>query len=216
MAMSFLSLAHQVAPRIFSIGKGTWIAVGIGILVLIALIIWAGISALSWLSGQAPAAAETGKRLASVVLGQVEQAIPGVREKIEQVIPEVKNQLEDAVPGVKERVGIWLPDPAEKEAAPRNVSGTDVGPVSRVPGLARENFQRDERGMTVGYARRADVQHVLNHYALGFGAAGYRQAVISATRDAEHHRYTKGEDLVELRVTGKPSGKIEVEIKHSL
>jgi len=217
--MSLLSLAHQVAPRIFAIRKRTWIVVGIGILVFIAVIIWAGISALSWLWGQAPSVAETGRNAASVVLGQAEQVIPGVRERIEQVVPGVQKQIENAVPGVKEQVGIWLPDAAKKEPAPSDVSGTDIGPVIRFPGLTRENFQRGEhdgRGITVRYVGRADFQPVLNHYTRGFEVAGYRQEIISATRESERHRYAKGTDLVELTVMGKPNGEIQVELKSAL
>ncbi|PKO84370.1 MAG: hypothetical protein CVU17_04270 [Betaproteobacteria bacterium HGW-Betaproteobacteria-11] len=57
------------------------------------MIVWAGISVLSWLWGQAPGVADTGKRAAEIALGQAEQVIPGI-----------KKQIEDAIPGIKEQI----------------------------------------------------------------------------------------------------------------
>jgi hypothetical protein len=44
----------------------------------------------------------------------------------------------------------------------------------------------------------------------------YRQEVFPRTRNAEHYRYAKSSDLAEMKVTSKPNGKIEVEIKDPL
>lgn len=211
--MNLLSLAHQVVPRLRSIRKGTWIALGTGLFALLALFVWAGISLLAWLWGQAPGVAETGKRAAGVALEQAEQVIPGVREKVEQVVPGLKKQIGEVVPDAKEQIGIWLPGTVKKESAQRDVGGTDIGPVARIPELARSFFQRDERAIEVRYLGRADFQQVLNHYARGFEAAAYRQEVLSATRETEHHRYAKGSELIEFRVTHMPSGDIQVELK---
>lgn len=211
--MKLSSIALLLVPRFFSIGKRTWAGIGMGILLLAVLIVWAGISSVSWLWGQAPAVAESGKRVASLALGQAEQSIPGVREQVEQYAPDLRKQIAEVVPGVREQLAIWLPAATDSQAEPRDVSGTDIGPVARFPGLGREKFQRDERGMSVLYGGRAEFQPVLNHYVQGFSAAGYRQEIISATRENEHHRYTKGTESVELIVAGKPNREIVVELK---
>jgi hypothetical protein len=152
-------------------------------------------------------------RAASVVLGQAEQSIPGVREKIEQIVPDVRKQIDEVVPGVREQVGAWLPGSDRKETSAREVGGTDIGPVARFPGLARDHFHRDENGTITRYLGRAEFQPVLDHYARGFAAAGYDQQIISAARDSELHRYTQGSDWVEMRVSSMPGREIQVELK---
>lgn len=197
--MNLLALAGRIAPRLFAIRKGTWIALGGGLLLVFGLLIWAGVAALSWLWGQTPALAEAGKRAADVALAQVEQAAPGL----------------------KEQAAVWLPDVSKDAAAVnelpvRDVSGPDIGPVARYPGLARDYYSREGRSVEVHYAGRADFQAVLEHYTRGFTAAGYRQEVLNATRAAEQHRYAKGDDLIELKLLAKPHDSVQVILKDTI
>lgn len=195
--MNLLNLAAQVAPRVFAIRKGTWITLGIGLLVLFGLMIWAAVAVVSWLWGQAPTAAEAGKRVADVALAQVEQVAPGL----------------------KEQAAALLPGAAKDVPTMRDVSGPDIGPdigVARYPGLARDYYSREGRIIEVHYTGRADFQTVLAHYSSSFAAAGYRQEVVNASREAEQHRYIKGGDLIEFRLVNKPRDRIQVELKDTI
>ena len=192
--MNLLALLRHAAPRVFAIRKRTWIAIGAGLLVLLGLLAWAAVALMSWLWGQAPTLAEAGRRAAGTAMGQVEQVVPGV----------------------KEQVAVWLPGVAQDQAAARDVSGPDIGPMARYPGLVRDYYTRKGSSVEVHYSGRADFQAVLEYYARGFAAAGYRQEVITASREAESHRYALGDDLIEFKLTVKPRGHVQVELKEPL
>lgn len=191
----------QAASNLGNLRARTWLilaAVGFGILGLLA---WGGIAILSWLWGQAPIATETGKRLAGGVLTQVEQVAPGLKEQAGQWLP-----------GVTEQVDRWLPGLAADLPA-SDVSGTDVGPVPRYPGLVRSYFARDNQVVEVHYAGRADFAAVLAHYVQGFTAAGYVQEVMSASREGELHRFRHGQESIDLSLMRRPGGQVEVHMK---
>lgn len=191
----------QAASNLGNLRARTWLilaAVGFGILGLLA---WGGIAILSWLWGQAPIATETGKRLAGGVLTQVEQVAPGLKEQAGQWLP-----------GVTEQVDRWLPGLAADLPA-SDVSGTDVGPVPRYPGLVRSYFVRDSQVVEVRYAGRAAFDAVLAHYVQGFTAAGYVQEVMSATREDELHRFRHGQESIDLSLMRRPGGQVAVHMK---
>ena len=192
--MNLLALLRHAAPRVFAIRKRTWIAIGAGLLVLLGLLAWAAVALMSWLWGQAPTVTEAGRRAAGAAMKQVEQVAPGV----------------------KEQVAVWLPGVAQDQSAARDVSGPDIGPMARYPGLVRDYFTREGSIVEVHYAGRADFRAVLEYYARGFAAAGYRQEVIAASREAESHRYALGDDLIEFKLALKPRGQVQVELKDTL
>jgi hypothetical protein len=196
--MSAMHLGSNGAPRLFGLRRGTWIGLGLSLLVLAGLSIWAVVSVAAWLFGKVPEATEAGRQAAGVAIEKAEQVLPGIREQ----------------------VGVWMPGAAKGEPAAtsaagtvRDVSGSDLGPVARYPGLSREHFIDDGARTAVRFGGGADYPAVLAHYAEGFKAAGYSQGVLSATRTGEHHRYSGERDQFELRITGQSEGRVEVEIR---
>lgn len=200
--MSAMHLDPHGPPRLLGLRRGTWIGLGLSLLVLAGLSVWAVVSVAAWLFGKVPEATEAGRQAAGVAIEKAEQALPGIREQ----------------------VGVWLPGVARGDAETTgrtgatgtpatDVSGSDLGPVARYSGLSREQFIDDGTRTTVRFGGRAEYAAVLAHYAEGFKAAGYSQGVLSATRAAEHHRYSGPRDQFELRVTGMPEGRVEVEIR---
>jgi hypothetical protein len=119
--------------------------------------------------------------------------------------------VEQAVPGARETLGELVPA-LKPEPPPRDVSGTDIGPVARYPGLARSHWHRDGREITVRYEGRADYAAVLDHYARGFAAQGYAQSVVSAAPEGEEHDYRKGDDRVRFKIAQSPQGKVKATI----
>jgi len=182
--------AAQFAPRLFQVRRRTWIAVGVGLLVLFGLLIWAALALIGWFFGQAQG-----------WMGAAPEAARGAMEQVEQVVPGVREKLGEFVPGLK---------PAQPL---RDVSGTDVGPVARYPGLARTYWQREGKQVTIEYAGEADYAAVLDHYARGFAAQGYAQSVQSATLSAETHEYTKGRERMTLTITQQPKGGVSARIE---
>lgn len=182
-----LTMAAHMAPRIFHIRRGTWLAVAVGLMGLLALIGWAVIGLFGWLWGQGRSLAEGAPEAARAVVAQVEQAVPGARETLGDLVPSLK------------------PEPPQ-----RDVSGTDIGPVTRYPGLARSHWHRDGREITVRYEGSADYAAVLDHYAKGFATQGYAQFVASATPETEQHEYRRNDDRVRFVITQLPQGKVKV------
>lgn len=189
----FFAAAAQFAPRLFQVRRRTWIAVGVGLLVLFGLLIWAALALIGWFFGQAQG-----------WMGAAPEAARGAMEQVEQVVPGVREKLGEFVPGLK---------PSQP---PRDVSGTDVGPVARYPGLVRTYWQREGKQVTIEYAGEADYAAVLDHYAKGFAVQGYAQSVQSATPAAETHEYTKGRERMTLAITQQPKGGVRTRIETTL
>lgn len=184
--LGILALAAQFAPRVFQIRRGTWIALSLGLLSVFVLLIWAAVSLFGWLWGQGRSLGEGAPEAARAVVSQVEQAVPEAREALGGLIPALK------------------PEPP-----PRDVSGFDVGPVARYPGLSRSHWHRDGREITVRYEGRADYAAVLEYYLQAFAAQGYTQQVLSATPEGEMHEYLKGNEKVRFKLAQPAQGQVK-------
>ncbi len=182
-----VALAAQFVPRLIHVRRGTWLALAVAMMGVIVLLIWAAVSSFDWLRGQAQALTGAAPEAARAVFAQVEKAAPGAREKLGEFAPALKT-----------------------EPPPRDVSGTDVGPVARYPGLARSYWHREGREITVRHEGAADYAAVLDHYVKGFAAQGYRQNLLSATPDAEQHEYLKDSDRVGFALMRTPKGGVKV------
>lgn len=187
--IGLLALASQFAPRFLQIRRGTWLAIAVGLMGLLVLFAWAAFAIFGWLWGQGKSLTEGAPEAVRIIASQVEQAVPGARETLGDLVPALK------------------PEPP-----PRDVSGTDIGPVTRYPGLARSHWHRDGREITVRYEGRADYPTVLDHYAKGFATQGYVQSVMSATPEAETHDYRKGDERVRFEITRLPQDKVKATI----
>ncbi len=182
-------LAAQFAPRFLQVRRGTWVAIGLSLMTLFVLSIWAAVSLFGWLWGQGKSLTERTPEVVRIITSEVEQSVPAAREALGDLVPSLK------------------PEPP-----PRDVSGIDVGPVARYPGLARSHWHRDGYEITVRYEGRADYAKVLDHYARGFAAQGYTQSVMSATSESEAHDYLKGDERVRFTITRLSQGKVKVAI----
>jgi len=191
--LGLFAFATQFAPRLFQVRRRTWVAVGVGLLVLVGLLIWAAVASIGWFFGQAQG-----------LMGAAPEAVRGAMEQAEQ-----------AVPGAREKLGEFVP--AIKPSQPRrDVSGTDLGPVARYPGLARTYWHREGKQVTIEYEGEADYAAVLDHYAKGFAAQGFAQTVQSAQPDAETHEYIRGAERVVFKITQTPRDSVSARIETSL
>jgi hypothetical protein len=177
----------QLLPRLVQVQRGTWLALAIGMMGVLALLIWVAVALFGWLWGQAQTLTDAAPDAARTVIAKVENTVPDAREKLGEIVPALK------------------PAPP-----PRDVSGTDIGPVARYPGLARSHWHREGREITMRYEGPADYAAVLDHYVKGFAAQGYAQNVLSATPDQEKHDYLKGGDRVAFTLAQQPKGKVKV------
>lgn len=194
MNKPLLLAATRFAPRLLQVRRSTWIGVGVGLLVLFGLLIWAAVALLGWMWGQTQGWMNKAPIAARGALAQVEQVVPGARETLGQFVPALKPVTQPQ----------------------RDVSGTDLGPVARYPGLARTDWQRWGKQVAIEYEGEADYATVLDHYTKGFAAQGFVQAVQSATVTAETHEYTKGRERIGMTIAQKPKGGISVKINVTL
>ena len=221
-----LTYVAQFAPGLFRGRRSTWIAVGVGLLVLFGALIWAAMALIGWLWGQtqnlAGAAPDAVRGTTRDVVSRVEEFVPGARAVLNQVVASVPDAREtlgrvtEQLPVASEFLDGILP--ARKPDAPlqRDVSGQDLGPVARFPGLARTQWQRTAEGATVDYEGKVDYVKVLDYYAKGFVSAGFEQAVQSSTLEAETHEYTKTSERITLKIAKKTKGVVGVRVETAL
>lgn len=191
----------QAAGSLRSIGMRTWIFLGVVVVLVLGLLLWAAIALISWLWLQAATLTDAGMRLMGEAVTQVGQ-----------LKPDILAEAERGLQGAKEQVGQWAPGLAG--ALPTlDVSGTDIGPVPRFPGLIRSHFAREGGVTEVRYAGLADLPAVIAHYSSGFVGAGFAHEVISAAVDGERHRFTRGGESFELTLTPGPAGMVEVRLR---
>jgi hypothetical protein len=199
----------------------TWVILGGIFLAIAGLFVWITISLFSWLWGQAA----TGAGLASNALSQVEKFVPNIREQANQLVPELttqavtlreqaqrlapelQNHVEQIIPGLAATKTILM-----DEAPLKDVSGIDIGPVTRFPGLIRSAFSRQAETITVDYQGKASLDTVIAHYTEGFVAAGFRHDVMSAAAHSEQHKFTDKKSSIILSVERLRSEFLKVQI----
>jgi hypothetical protein len=133
-------------------------------------------------------------------MGQVEQAVPGARAKLGELVPALMPE--------GQKSAVTQPQ--------RDVSGTDLGPVARYPGLARTSWHREGKQVAIEYEGAADYAAVLDHYAKGFSAQGYAQTVQLAQADAETLEYAKGAERLLVKIAKKPQDGVRVRVETNL
>lgn len=196
--LGLFTLIAQGMSRILQIRRRTWVLLGVGLLVLVGLLIWAAIALLGWLFTQLQAAPDAARSALTTVEQQVEQVAPDAREKVAAGLGEL-------VPGLK-----------PEDRPPRDVSGADFAPVARYPGLPRTYWRRDGSQVHVHYEGQADYPAVLNHYIQSFAAQGYTQELQSAAPAAETHVWTQGRQRYLVKIAGEPKGQVSVQIETTL
>ena len=195
--LALFALAAQQLPRLLATRRRTWIMLGVTLLLLMGLTLWAAMALMGWMFDQT--------RSWSSALGDKAPAVArGALEQVEQVVPGARDKLAQLAPGL-------VPERPPR----RDVSGTDLAPVARYPGLARTYWHREGRLVDVSYEGRADYGAVLEHYAQSFAALGYRQELQSATPEAEVHVYLGQGRRFLVKITGN-GGQVKVDIETQL
>lgn len=188
--LGILASAAQAVPGLFQVRRRTWMGIGAGLLALFGLLIWAAVTLMAWLWGQTQGWMDKAPEAARGALAQVEQVIPGASETLGHFVPVLT--------------------PLAKPQ--RDVSGTDLGPVARYPGLARTDWQRWGKQVAIEYEGEADYAKVLDYYVTSLAAQGFAQVVQSASRTTETHEFTKGGERIVLTIAQKTRDGISVTI----
>ena len=189
MSLSKLPLFSMLASRLFAISRRTWGLISVGLLMLGALAIWMTISLAGWLFGVARESVTATPEVARNAVQLVEKVVPGAMQAIKD-----------------------LPVIGQASPPARDVSGTDLIPVARFPGLARTHWQREGQEIRVRYEGKANLASILEHYTKGFAEHAYRQELHAATPGEERHDYLKGSERVGVIFTQLNNGMVSVSI----
>lgn len=182
-------LASRHAPRVLGVRRRTWIGVAIGFLVLLSLMTWAALALLAWLWGQASEWRANAPAIVRQTVEKADQVVPGLKQKVGELVP-------------------WL----ASDKPSRDVSGSDLGPVPRYPGLVRNQWARDGRRVTVAFEGRAEYPAVLDHYVRGFRENGFAQTVESATPVMEKHLYVKATERYAFEIRRAERDTVQVRL----
>lgn len=196
--LGLFALATQAAPKVLQVRRRTWLFLGLALLTLFGLLIWAAIALIGWffaqMQGWSAASPGAAREALETAERQLEQVVPGAREKIAEVMPILKHE----------------------DRPRRDVSGTDFAPVTRYPGLVRVYWHREGKKVAVHYEGRADYAVVLDHFVRGFISLGYTQDLRSATPASEDHAWSKGNKHYLAKIVGQPDGVVSVRIETNL
>lgn len=196
--LAFLALAAQAAPKVLQVRRRTWWLLGAGLLLVFVGLIWTAIALMGWF------------------FGQVQRWSAAAPEAAQGALATMREQAERMAPGVGEQVGKWVPALKGVEDTWREVSGSDIGPVPRYPGLVRTYWHREGSQVNVHYEGRAEMAAVIAHYIRGFAAEGYVHQVRAATREEETHIWTQGGQRYVVKISAKPGGAIVVDVESTL
>lgn len=222
--------AANFAPGFFQVRRRTWFAAGIGLLVFAGLLIWAALALVVWLWGQTQSLAGTAPDVlrgkTNILLEQVKAIVPGAQDVLDQVkerVPAAKgvlDQVTESVPRAREILAGLVAALKPGMAPQRDVSGEDMGPVARYPGLTRTQWQRANgpgAAATVEFEGKADYFNVLDYYVKEFAAQGFTQALQTSTLETETHEYTKGSERFLLKIAQKSKdGTVSVRIERAM
>ncbi|MCK9379880.1 MAG: hypothetical protein M0P95_02300 [Sulfuritalea sp.] len=208
-----LTYAANFAPRLFQVRRTIWIAVGVGLLMLIGMLIWAALAMIGWLFGMGQNAPEAARR----ALREIEDVVPGVRGRLTEIMPPmvrgVLEGVDEIIPGARGKVSEIVSALQSPPQSRREVFGSDLGPVPRYSELAHTQWQREGSRTAVEYESEASYAAVLDHYSTGFATHGFSQTVRSAARGSETHEYTKGRDRFMVKIAEKPQGGVSVRLE---
>jgi hypothetical protein len=184
--------ASSLMPRLFQISKRTWYWIAASVFVLIALLVWVLVVASQWLFQQG------------------HQSLNDIAKHAPEITKLVVGHAEGLAPGGKQVVDGMMEKLSLSKAPKREVSGTDIVPVPRYPGLIRTSW--DQSGIAE-YEGNAQFSTVREHYSQGLIALGFSEATISTTQESEVHEYRKNAEQFRITTAQKSTSILHIRIE---
>ena len=156
----------------------------------------------------APAVTEANQALAAI--SETKQALTALAAP---AMSEA-NQTLDSLTAGKQALAALIPSVlATQIPAIREVSGSDLGPVPRYPGMQRTRWEQSGSKAVVEFEGSANFVGVLEHYRGGMAKLGYSEAVRAASAKRESHVYTLGGEQIQMELSQLPAGRVKVRIE---
>lgn len=163
-----------------------WIG-GVGLVILLALLIWGIIAGIGLVSDRLPQWLAGGKQVAEQPMQKAEEMLPRLKERIKELVP----------PELGQKVEEWAPG----AALPRqDVGGEDIAGVPRFPGMVRVAFGVQEQKRRVIYKGKASFAEVIAFYAREMATLGFTKEVTAASPAEEAHVYARGNRRFALKL----------------
>lgn len=167
--------------------KSILIVSGIGLIVLLALFVWAAVAGVGLVSGRLPHWLAGGERLAAEAVRRVQETLPMVTDRVAESVPGLARRIEGLVPGA---------------AFPtQDVGGEDLADIPRFPGMVRVAYSLTDQKRTVAYQARADFAQVVAFYTREMAQRGFVGQVTAASAAEENHLYRRGNEQFAFRFT---------------
>ncbi len=152
--------------------KRIFIVSGIGIVVLLALLVWGAVAGIGFVWNNAPGWLAGSERLAVEVVRKAQETLPAVTDQV---------------------AGAVLPA--------LDVGGQDLADIPRFPGMVRVAYSLAGQKRTVAYQARAEFGQVVAFYTSEMAQRRFIGQVTSASPTEEIHLYRRGNEQFEFRFT---------------
>ena len=167
--------------------KGIFVASGIGIVVLLALLVWGAVVGIGFVWNNAPRWLEGGEQLAVEAVRRAQETLPAVTDQVAASAPGLARQIDSLLPGAV------LPA--------QDVGGQDLADIPRFPGMVRVAYSLAGNKRTVAYQARAEFAQVVAFYTREMAQRHFAGQVTSASPAEEIHLYRRGNEQFEFRFT---------------
>ena len=167
--------------------KGIFVVGGIGVIVLLALLVWAVVAGVGLVSDHLPRWLAGGEQLATEAVRKAQETLPTVTDKVAESAPALARQFESLIPGAAL--------PAE------DVGGQDLADIPRFPGMVRVAYSLVGQKRTVSYQARAEFGQVVAFYAREMAQRDFTGQVTSASPAEEVYLYRRRNEQFTFRFT---------------
>lgn len=159
----------------------------VGLIILLALLVWAVVAGVGFVSDHLPRWLASGEQLATETMRKAQETLPTVKEKVTESAPGLTRQIENLIPGTD------LPT--------EDVGGQDFADIPRFPGMVRVAYHLAGQKKTVAYQVRAELGLVVAFYLREMAQRGFAGQVTSAAPGEEIHLYQRGSEQFTFRFT---------------
>ncbi len=168
--------------------KDIFVASGIGFVVMLVLLVWAGVAVFGLVSDHLPRWLASGEQLATETMRKAQETLPTVTDKVAESAPELARQIEGLIPGAA------LPA--------QDVGGQDLADIPRFPGMVRVAYNSHAgQKRTVAYQARAEFGQVVAFYVSEMAQRDFTGQVTSASPIEEIHLYRRRNEQFTFRFT---------------
>lgn len=212
---------HHTRPdfsRLSRVPRRVWVLLGVGLLVVLALLAWAAFALFGALWQGAGSLLDRGQGGIAQNAARIETVLPGARETLDRARVAAQVLAPEATQGFEVAKDILGQAAlrAQTSTAPAlpatDVPGEDIAGIPRHSLLVRTAYVSEAGGRQVAYTGRAPYAEVLEFYRRSLTKAGFTERVLAATPAAATVEYRQGARNLRLTLRDLGNGVTEAAI----